>query len=282
VVTLDDELAGREISFIKIDVEGYELATLRGALATLRRSRPVVLAEIEHAWSGASVAQPSSCWPGSATAPGRSTRASRVGARARGVVELRTARRDQRRGRRTAHVRTSSSNAVVRAPRRRADALFGEYSTPLSARPTTIVGVSAWIAWALIAVLLAIGEVLTPGLFFLVRSRWRRSPQRSPRRSARVVIELIVFVVGSGGAIGLLRPIARRHIRMPPRCAPGRRPLSGRARWWSSRSTLTAAESKIGGEIWSARAMDESRCSLRNQCARSDIEGATALVTNRT
>jgi FkbM family methyltransferase len=56
VVTLDDELAGREISFIKIDVEGYELATLRGALATLRRSRPVVLAEIEHAWSGASVA----------------------------------------------------------------------------------------------------------------------------------------------------------------------------------------------------------------------------------
>jgi len=56
VVTLDGELAGRDVSFIKIDVEGYELATLRGALATLRRSRPVVLAEIEHAWSGASVA----------------------------------------------------------------------------------------------------------------------------------------------------------------------------------------------------------------------------------
>jgi FkbM family methyltransferase len=56
VVTLDDELAGREVSFIKIDVEGYELATLRGALATLGRWRPVVLAEIEHSWSGASVA----------------------------------------------------------------------------------------------------------------------------------------------------------------------------------------------------------------------------------
>lgn len=56
VVTLDGELAGREVSFIKIDVEGYELATLRGALATLRRWRPVVLAEIEHAWSGASIA----------------------------------------------------------------------------------------------------------------------------------------------------------------------------------------------------------------------------------
>jgi FkbM family methyltransferase len=56
LATLDGELDGREVSFIKIDVEGYELATLRGALATLRRWRPVVLAEIEHTWSGASVA----------------------------------------------------------------------------------------------------------------------------------------------------------------------------------------------------------------------------------
>ena len=35
------------VSFIKIDVEGHELAVLRGASATIRRSQPMILIEIE-------------------------------------------------------------------------------------------------------------------------------------------------------------------------------------------------------------------------------------------
>lgn len=45
---LDDEIdRNTHVAFIKIDVEGHELAVLRGAAATLRRCRPVLLIEIE-------------------------------------------------------------------------------------------------------------------------------------------------------------------------------------------------------------------------------------------
>jgi FkbM family methyltransferase len=45
---LDDEIGGdTHVAFIKIDVEGHELAVLRGAAATLQRCRPVLLIEIE-------------------------------------------------------------------------------------------------------------------------------------------------------------------------------------------------------------------------------------------
>jgi FkbM family methyltransferase len=53
VSTLDDVLAARlaqseTVGFIKIDVEGHELAVLKGAVATIERHRPAMLIEIEY------------------------------------------------------------------------------------------------------------------------------------------------------------------------------------------------------------------------------------------
>lgn len=44
-VTLDS-LAPRDVTFIKIDVEGHELEVLRGAEETLKANRPVIMVEI--------------------------------------------------------------------------------------------------------------------------------------------------------------------------------------------------------------------------------------------
>ena len=48
VSTIDAELAGRDrpVAFIKLDVEGSEAAVLRGGEHTIRRDRPVILAEL--------------------------------------------------------------------------------------------------------------------------------------------------------------------------------------------------------------------------------------------
>lgn len=42
----------RNVGFVKIDVEGFEEAVIRGALGTLRRERPVVLIEMEERHTG--------------------------------------------------------------------------------------------------------------------------------------------------------------------------------------------------------------------------------------
>jgi FkbM family methyltransferase len=44
---LDDLARGRRVGFIKIDVEGYEAAVLRGGMAVISESRPTLLIEIE-------------------------------------------------------------------------------------------------------------------------------------------------------------------------------------------------------------------------------------------
>lgn len=46
-VRLDDELPTTGVDFVKIDVEGHEIAVLRGGTAMLRRYRPAILIEIE-------------------------------------------------------------------------------------------------------------------------------------------------------------------------------------------------------------------------------------------
>ncbi|WP_263141475.1 FkbM family methyltransferase [Pseudomonas sp. RIT-PI-AD] len=48
VMTLDEILGERDVGFVKIDVEGFELEVLAGAHATLERCRPLVMLEMNH------------------------------------------------------------------------------------------------------------------------------------------------------------------------------------------------------------------------------------------
>jgi FkbM family methyltransferase len=43
-----DELGITNIGFIKIDVEGYELDVLKGGINTIKRSKPVIIIELNH------------------------------------------------------------------------------------------------------------------------------------------------------------------------------------------------------------------------------------------
>ena len=49
IVKIDD-LNYKKVSFIKVDVEGAELMVLKGAIKTIKKSRPVVMIEIEDRW----------------------------------------------------------------------------------------------------------------------------------------------------------------------------------------------------------------------------------------
>ncbi|HEY6068920.1 MAG TPA: NfeD family protein [Gaiellaceae bacterium] len=138
----------------------------------------------------------------------------------------------------------------------------------------------AWLIWAIAAVLLAVGEIFTPGMFFL-----------GPVALAAVIagavallgpggaVQLIVFIAGSVASVWLLRPIARRHLHMPAALRTGTAALEGTKAVVLQRVDVNGGRVRIGGEEWSARSYMEDQVyepGARVEVAK--IEGATALV----
>jgi membrane protein implicated in regulation of membrane protease activity len=137
-----------------------------------------------------------------------------------------------------------------------------------------------WVIWAIAAVALGIGEIFTPGLFFL-------GPIAAAAVAAAfaalvglgIVVQLIVFVVGALASLAFLRPIARAHLRMPTETRTGTAALVGRKALVVQRVDIHSGLVRIGGEEWSARAFfDEEVLDPGTSVEVAKIEGATALV----
>jgi membrane protein implicated in regulation of membrane protease activity len=140
--------------------------------------------------------------------------------------------------------------------------------------------VAAWIAWSIAAVLLALGEILTPGLFYLGPVALAAVASAvSSLLGAPLWLQLVVFVAGSFASLGLLRPVARRHLRMPHAIRTGTAALVGAPAIVLQRVDAEGGRVRIGGEEWSARAyMPDQVLEPGVKVEVAQIEGATALV----
>jgi membrane protein implicated in regulation of membrane protease activity len=138
----------------------------------------------------------------------------------------------------------------------------------------------AWLAWALVAVVFAIGEVFTPGLFYLGPVALAAiAAAAAAAIGGGWVASLIVFVAGSVASLALLRPIARRHLRLPSALRTGTAALPGSTALVLERVDANGGRVKIAGEVWSARAFDERQVIEAGKRVHvAEIEGATALV----
>jgi membrane protein implicated in regulation of membrane protease activity len=136
------------------------------------------------------------------------------------------------------------------------------------------------VLWAVAAALLAVGELLTPGLFFL-------GPVALAALAAAVtaglgggiILQFLVFIAGSLASLAVLRPIARRHLHMPEISRTGTAALVGTKALVLQRVDANGGRVRIGGEEWSARAyFDEQVLEPGKRVEVAKIEGATALV----
>lgn len=137
-----------------------------------------------------------------------------------------------------------------------------------------------WLVWVLAAVALAVGEVLTPGLFFLGPVALAAGAAAlAALLGAGTIGSLIVFIVCSVASLAILRPVARRHIRQPAISRTGTDALVGRKAIVTRQVDAVGGRVRVGGEEWSARAYIGDQVLTEGQTVDIvQIEGATALV----
>jgi membrane protein implicated in regulation of membrane protease activity len=137
-----------------------------------------------------------------------------------------------------------------------------------------------WVIWILVAVLLALGELATPGTFFLVLVALAAIPAAVVAMiGGPAWLQVLVFIAGSLGSIAVLRPIARAHLHMPALTRTGTAALVGARAVVLERVDANGGRVRLGGEEWSARAyMEEQVLEPGTRVEVAQIEGATALV----
>jgi len=136
------------------------------------------------------------------------------------------------------------------------------------------------VVWVIVAVALAIGEVLTPGLFFLgPLALAAGAAALAALLGAGTVGSLLVFIVCSIASLLVLRPIARRHVRLPALSRTGTDALVGRKGIVTRKVDRHGGRVRIGGEEWSARSyLDDQVFDEGKTVDIIQIDGATALV----
>ena len=139
---------------------------------------------------------------------------------------------------------------------------------------------SAWAVWVLVAAAFAAAELFTPGLFVLgLLALPALAAGAVAAAGASVAVQLLVFIVSSVAVLAVVRPIARRHVRLPGRLRTGAAALVGARAIVLERVDDSGGRVKIGGEEWSARPLFEGQ--VLEPGARvevGEIKGATALV----
>ncbi len=139
---------------------------------------------------------------------------------------------------------------------------------------------NAWVAWVVLAVVLGVVEVTTLDLIFLMLAAGAAGGAVTAAVGAPILLQVVVALVVAVAMLGVVRPVALRHLRQPSLDArTGVAALVGRQAVVLERIDGHSGRVKLGGEVWSARSYDPH---LVIEPGRTvdvvSIEGATAVV----
>jgi membrane protein implicated in regulation of membrane protease activity len=139
--------------------------------------------------------------------------------------------------------------------------------------------VDEWVIWMIAAGVLAVGEMLTVSFFLGPIAVAAVLAAIVALAGGGAALQWIVFTVAACASLLVLRPIARRHLHMPPQLRTGTAALVGSSAVVIDRVDRDGGSVRLNGEVWSARAYDEDHSfepGTRVEVLK--IDGATALV----
>ncbi|MGH3874110.1 MAG: NfeD family protein [Pseudonocardiaceae bacterium] len=139
-----------------------------------------------------------------------------------------------------------------------------------------------WVVWLIIAVVLGVAEICTLTVALGLLGGAALIASVFAAIGLPVPLQLLVFVLASAAGIVVLRPIAARHIHRPQLQRFGVEALIGRTAYVVHEVTGRHGTVRIGGEEWTARALDDSLVIPAGAAVDViQIDGATAVVYPR-
>ena len=147
-------------------------------------------------------------------------------------------------------------------------------------RRVGVVGV--WVIWLIIAVVLGVAEIFTLTAALGVLGVAAVIASVFAAIGLPVPLQLLVFALAAAAGLVVLRPIAARHMRQPQLQRFGVDALVGRTAYVVQEVSGREGTVRIGGEEWTARALDESLVIPAGATVDVlQIDGATAVVYPR-
>jgi membrane protein implicated in regulation of membrane protease activity len=139
-----------------------------------------------------------------------------------------------------------------------------------------------WVLWVILMCGFGIGEMLTAGFFLAPFALGAALAAVVDLAGAPELAALIVFLFASVATLGVVRPIALRHMHVPPAIRTGAAALVGKRAIVLERIANNEGVGcvKIDGEVWTARSLDDDEVIDQGTVVEVvQIKGATALVT---
>jgi membrane protein implicated in regulation of membrane protease activity len=137
---------------------------------------------------------------------------------------------------------------------------------------------NAWVLWLALALIFGIVETTTLDLTFLMLGGGALVGGVAAMLGAPFLVQALVAIAASAALIGVVRPVAKRHLRQPVNARTGIAALVGRRAIVVERVDAHGGRIKLAGEIWSARSYDNALIEIGATVDVVEIQGATALV----
>ena len=138
---------------------------------------------------------------------------------------------------------------------------------------------NAWAAWAAIAVLLSVAELISLDLVLIMLAAGAGAGALSSLVSPSVWIDLAVAAIVSVGMLAIVRPSMMKRLHSGPELTTGHSALVGHKAVVLETVDEHGGRIKLAGEVWSARVFDPSgRVEPGTEVEVYGIDGATAVV----
>ena len=141
----------------------------------------------------------------------------------------------------------------------------------------------SWIVWLIVAAVLGVAELLTMTFAFGLIAVAALVAAAVGAFHLDLGVQLAAFVVAAGAGLGVVRPVAIRHLKQAPMLRTGVAALVGRSAIVLEEVNEHSGRVRIEGEEWSSRPyLDESLViPVGTKVDVMPIKGATALVFPR-